>query len=70
MKEGIIMAITPSWPVIAMGQYGINVRALQLLLKQKGYNINADGDFGQLTKNAVISFQSSHGLTADGEAGG
>ena len=33
---------------------------LQKTLNAKGYNLQVDGDFGQLTKNAVIDFQSKH----------
>jgi peptidoglycan hydrolase-like protein with peptidoglycan-binding domain len=34
-----------------------------------GYGLSVDGYFGQLTKAAVISFQTDTGLTADGRVG-
>lgn len=37
---------------------------------QKALGIRADGDFGNLTRQAVASFQTKHGLTVDGKVGG
>jgi N-acetylmuramidase/Putative peptidoglycan binding domain len=51
-------------PVLRMGDRGESVRKLQELLK-----IGADGDFGPGTKEAVIKFQKSKGLHADGVVG-
>ena len=45
------------------------VTTLQLNLRARGYKIAADGIFGTGTKNAVINFQRSKGLVADGIAG-
>jgi peptidoglycan hydrolase-like protein with peptidoglycan-binding domain len=45
------------------------VTQLQNLLRGKGYNIAADGDFGPRTAAAVKQFQSSRGLVADGIVG-
>jgi peptidoglycan hydrolase-like protein with peptidoglycan-binding domain len=42
---------------------------LQRLLVHHGYAVDVDGDFGAGTASAVRSFQSSHGLTADGQVG-
>lgn len=63
------MASTPNWPVMGNGSSGTNVMALQLLLNHKGYNITADGIFGNNTEAAVRAFQGSRGLGADGVAG-
>ncbi len=56
------------WP-----QYGCKpaarVRKIQAMLKGLGYKVTADGWFGMQTKQALISFQKSNGLTADGIAG-
>ncbi|WP_195911340.1 C40 family peptidase [Streptomyces kaniharaensis] len=45
------------------------VTQLQMELDLAGAQIGADGQFGPATYNAVVNFQSSHGLTADGIAG-
>lgn len=64
------MAKIPDWPVLAQGQKGPNVKALQLLLRYRGASISADGDFGPNTYNAVLNFQSNNGLYfKDGVAG-
>lgn len=56
------------WP-----QYGCvpsaRVRKIQRMLISFGYDLVADGYFGQDTKDAVIRFQKSKGLKADGIAG-
>ncbi|HEV3036992.1 MAG TPA: GH25 family lysozyme [Candidatus Angelobacter sp.] len=49
---------------------GPTVVAIQQALKDAGFDPGpADGKFGPRTKTAVISFQTSHGLTTDGEVG-
>jgi putative chitinase len=49
---------------------GQAVVRLQKRLKKFGFNPgNIDGDFGPATKAAVIAFQKSGGLLADGIAG-
>ena len=48
---------------------GTEVIYLQQLLRKKGYSIIDDGDFGKLTLDAVIDFQQSCGLVADGIVG-
>ncbi len=48
---------------------GEAVHELQQLLAQAGYEVIADGEFGSSTENALILFQRSCGLTADGLAG-
>ncbi len=46
------------------------IKRLQLQLKNLGYfNAEATGHFGMITKQAVINFQSDHGLVADGVVG-
>lgn len=60
-----------AYPTLSkMGSRGNEVRQIQTKLKQLGfYKGTVDGIFGTNTKNAVIAFQKSCGLTADGIAG-
>jgi N-acetylmuramoyl-L-alanine amidase len=52
------------------GSTGTEVRQIQTKLKSLGkYNGTVDGIYGAATKNAVIAFQKSVGITADGVAG-
>jgi peptidoglycan hydrolase-like protein with peptidoglycan-binding domain len=56
---------------IDQGDTGQAVRALQRLLHDKfGYGeVNVDGDFGPITKNAVLDFQAEYDLDVDGIVG-
>lgn len=58
-----------SRPTLKEGSTGAAVVDAQNLLRQKGYDVVADGDFGAKTKAAVIAFQKSKGLSADGIIG-
>jgi len=52
------------------GSTGQEVMDLQNALKKLGYfTSTVDGDFGDLTKSAVIKFQAAKGLTQDGIVG-
>jgi hypothetical protein len=62
-------AASGSEPVLRLGDIGAAVIHLQQRLKVWGLNINADGDFGPDTLNAVKSFQSQHRITVDGVVG-
>ena len=55
--------------LIKYGSTGISVKWVQDLLKQNGYSIQIDGEFGNITKNAVIHFQKYNNLSADGIVG-
>lgn len=63
--------------ILREGCVGEDVKALQLMLKARGYPCGnfgtngdgADGDFGAATKAKLISYQSAAGLAPDGEAG-
>lgn len=48
---------------------GNDVKWVQSALVQAGYSLTIDGYFGNKTKEAVVSYQSKHGLTADGIVG-
>lgn len=60
----------PDWVVIASsvrkGEGGWKVRAVQSQLRESGYSVAVDGDFGAATETAVRRFQKAHDITADG----
>lgn len=56
-------------PQVKYGCTGTAVKALQKLLQGKGYDISADGDFGNNTATKVKNFQKSAGLAQDGICG-
>ncbi len=61
---------TLEYPILREGSNNVYVRILQSMLKSAGFYSGAvDGIFGPNTKNAVINFQSSQGLTPDGIVG-
>jgi peptidoglycan hydrolase-like protein with peptidoglycan-binding domain len=61
------MALT--WPLEQERSTGEDVRTVQYLVTAQGHPTEVDGDFGPLTKAAVEAFQTSRGLSADGEVG-
>lgn len=62
-------AALPAWPLLQKGATGDNVASLQFLLRQHGGSVTAHADFDAQTRSAVISFQQSQGLAADGVVG-
>jgi peptidoglycan L-alanyl-D-glutamate endopeptidase CwlK len=57
-------------PSLQEGSKSDDVKRLQEALKSRGFNPGAiDGDFGPATTAAVLAFQKSEGLLADGIAG-
>ncbi len=56
---------------LRLGDEGESVSKVQTLLSQYGYlsSANVTGYFGEITENAVRSFQSQNGLTVDGTVG-
>ena len=63
-------AATNSADTLQFGSEGSEVTKLQKKLQELGYLAGvADGKFGVETEAAVIAFQSSNNLTADGKAG-
>ncbi len=55
---------------VSQGSKGDSVRAVQYLLRNKfGHSLGVDGIFGSGTRAAVIQFQNSKGLAADGIVG-
>lgn len=57
------------YPTQSKGNKGVDVQALQYLLKQRGFSLTVDGDFGSGTETVVKSFQTQNGLSADGIVG-
>jgi len=59
-----------SQPTVHSGSSGAAVSQLQQLLTNAGYSTGGvDGQFGQKTLSALLSFQHAHGLSADGVCG-
>lgn len=58
-----------SFPTLREGARGPSVVSLQNFLRNKGYKVSADGDFGPKTLAAVKGFQKARGLEADGVVG-
>ena len=54
---------------VEYGDRGQDVRDLQTMLNQIGYNLAVDGIFGVATDEAVRQFQISVGIAVDGQAG-
>lgn len=54
---------------LRLNDEGFFVSYLQRHLNRKGFELSTDGDFGQKTKNAVISFQQKNHLVDDGIVG-
>lgn len=58
--------------VITYGMEGADVKAMQSMLIELGYDLGrwgADGDFGDATELALKKFQSDAGIDVDGECG-
>ncbi|MFS0517085.1 peptidoglycan-binding protein [Nostoc sp. UIC 10607] len=55
------------YPTLSQGNTGAAVTRLQQRLRQLGYfNANPTGNFGQITKDAVIAFQRKYRISASG----
>ena len=58
------------YPTLQNGDTGPDVKVLQLTLASLGYfSGKIDGQFGRLTRGAVLAFQADNGLQTDGIAG-
>ena len=55
--------------LLKLNDTGKEVIKLQELLQKQGLHVQVDGNFGESTKLAVIDFQKSHQLDADGIVG-
>lgn len=56
----------PRYPHQSLGNRGVDVKAIQGLLRHHGDGPVVDGVFGTTTETAVATFQSANGLTATG----
>lgn len=54
---------------LRQGSRGDDVKQLQALLNTKGASLDLDGEFGPVTKKAVMDFQKETGLGVDGIVG-
>lgn len=60
----------PAFPMLLMkGAKGNFVRQFQQKLRDRGWNIVVDGDFGSKTESIVKQFQKEKGLAVDGKVG-
>ncbi|MFD8690024.1 peptidoglycan-binding protein [Streptomyces sp. NPDC059651] len=66
---GQVPAPSASWPTLKSGSKGADVKSAQQLLTARGYTVAADSSYGPKTRAAVIRFQKSRSLTADGVIG-
>lgn len=55
--------------ILRRGDKGEDVKQLQELLNDLGYELTVDGDYGRATKEAVRDFQRKNDLSADGNFG-
>ena len=55
--------------LLVRGSRNVFVRQFQQRLKDRGWNIGVDGDFGPKTESIVKQFQSEKGLQVDGKVG-
>jgi peptidoglycan hydrolase-like protein with peptidoglycan-binding domain len=51
---------------VTEGMHGHDIRVLQDLLGNAGYDVTVDGEFGDVTFKAVEAFESQHGRPVDG----
>jgi peptidoglycan hydrolase-like protein with peptidoglycan-binding domain len=52
---------------VKKGMHGHDIRVLQDLLGNAGYDVTVDGEFGTRTLKAVEAFQAAHQLAVDGD---
>lgn len=67
--DKINRSVAVTYPILKIGHKGVHVKLLQQALKEAGYNLTVDGDFGPLTDGAVRDYQAKNKLSVDGIAG-
>lgn len=63
-----VVAAEPFYRDLSLGTKGDDVRALQLMLQSRGYDVGTDGTFGSGTEVAVKKLQTDSGVVASGVA--
>lgn len=58
-----------AYKTVSYGSSGEDVKTLQEYLKNNGYNLSVDGQFGSKTQAAVKDYQKKNGLSVDGIVG-
>lgn len=61
--------LRPGASETGLGDQGSRVTEIQNLLRKRGYEVTADGDYGLGTATAVLRFQKRRGLKMDGVVG-
>lgn len=66
--DGVVGPVTWSKLLYSLekGSKGTPVKALQVELNAEGYRLKVDGDFGSVTKGAVLKYQEKKRLPIDG----
>ena len=54
---------------LSRGMNGSEVERLQKDLSAKGYQLSVNGNFDEITENAVKAFQKDNNITVDGVVG-
>ena len=57
----------PTLPILRYGDSSMAVRKVQAVLKEIGYDVTTDGDFGPETKQKVMLYQTAVGVPETGE---
>jgi len=70
-KKEVNSLINPTikYTTLRLNSKSDDVKTLQQKLKNLGYNVNPDGDFGKITDTILKQYQKSKGLIADGICG-
>ena len=70
-KQPILGGHAPSYPgtPLRQGSQGTHIRTIQQRLKDLGYAITIDGNFGPGTREVIVAFQRKKNLLADGMVG-
>lgn len=70
-KQPSVSGQAPAYPGVAFrqGNRGPNVKTIQQRLRDLGYTLGVDGDFGSGTAKAVAAFQKKNNLGSDGVVG-
>lgn len=68
-RKGSVLFDAADADMLQYGDHGAAVKALQEKLRKLGFYVDADGDFGTETRDAVMAFQRREAVTVDGKVG-